>query len=649
MKLLLSQLTAFVPALKRTSIETVADRLNALGFETEVLHGKTQVLDITTTPNRGYALSAFGIARELQAQLSLKSANPKAPLQLTERSAYDALTEFQDLKFRVEPALAPQYIGLVFDHVTIGPSPQWLQDELTLLGLRPINNIVDLTNYLMEIYGQPLHAFDLDAILGPEVVLRESKVGEKITTLDGTQHTLPAGVPVLQDASSLIDLAGIQGGANSATYEKTTRIFLQAAVFNSAKIYETTALLKHRTPAAYRYERGVDPLIGAPVLNEAIKLLQSKAFGSARAVAKVEAVVTQPTTRKIELNPTAINALLGTRFSAEKQLKALYVLGCETEEGRKVVLPSWRHDLTLWQDLAAEIIRLNTYDAVPSSRLAKSSQNPQSSDIERVEGLKDRLTELGFTEVLTYSFLSKTDLKHFELQVAGELENPLNPHYKYLRPSLKPNLARLVGQNSVFDPILIFEVGHIFSGKREEISVGLAIAGQNQSPEAWLARIADACGLDSKQLNDAAQVTQPSEQLLQAYKIRKRSVSLIEIPLSVFESARRIPSQYFTPVTFQRYRTDFRFPAAQRDIALIVDQVLAAETIAEYIRSLDTMVENVTLFDEFISERFGTGKKSVAFHILYSSHERTLDDATVDSLHAEITRGLETTFQATIR
>ncbi len=654
MRVLPEELGAMLPSLKSMTLVELAEQLFRLGFETEILEGERPVLDVSITPDRGDAMSALGLARELAAW---QAVNIRRSVRLPALQAPELVEQLPDgelPEIKLTDSVCAQYHAVVLENIQVGDSPAWLAEAVTRLGLRPKNNIVDLTNYLMEMYGQPLHAFDLDAILGGTMTVRRAARGERVVTLDGTEHVLPVGAAVIEDREALIDLAGIMGGQNSAVDTKTTRVLLQSALFDSRTVYRTMNEMGVRTDASVRYARGVDPLLSLSVLNEALRLLKKKEFGRAkpleRRLVRTESRQVDP----IRCQPQRVNDLLGVRLSQAEQRRMYEALGCMVTERSKewlVTPPSWRHDLVIWQDLAEEVVRLTGLDTnIRSKRLPKVRAEADAySQLERGEGVKDRLAGLGFHEVMTYSFVSKNDLDAFGLANVGELANALNPSLKFLRPSLMPNLAAVLARNDLFDPALVFEVGRTFTTTDEEVRVGIGIAGGPDSADVWLRKIADAFGMDSRALTDAAEVRMLDDALRQRYKIRKRQATIIEFSLQALDDARRIPRRAHLPAAVPQYRPISKFPPVTRDIALVVSVATEPADIAQAIQAFHPSVESVQLFDEFVSPRLGEGKKSLAFHIFYANLDRTLTDTEVDAVHQELSAFLEQSFQATIR
>ena len=650
MKVLIDELERLEPSVSDLSTEEIAEILTLLGFET--LIDSKDVLDVTFTPNRGDAMSALGLARELRAWISRNAKKPEVVLTLSDTRLFDRLSEARTPIVAIEAKkLVPEYHAVVFEGVTIGPSPKWLEEAVVSLGWRSINSVVDLTNYLMDLYGQPLHAFDLDAVLGETMVVRESKDGETLTTLDGVERKLAKGTLVIQDRDAIIDLAGVMGGQNSEINAKTTRVLLQAATFDPNSIRTTTNAVGLRTQAAIRYERGVDSKIGKAVLNEAIRFLKRAEFGRAEAVVRFSASKPVENQLIVRCNPDDINRLLGTKISTELQKRYLEILGCTVTENKNTlecVAPSWRFDLNIWQDYAEEVARMvGLNDEVKAVALKKDdSLVCDRSLIEWSEGLKDRLVELGLNEVLTYSFTSKKLLDAFDLPVIGELSNPLNPELKYLRPSLMPNLANVVVLNPQFDPVTIFEIGHVFTRTSEEERVAICLAGNGTDVDSWLVRFADAIGMDSATVRSAAVITSLTPEQRQQLKLRKNLAVFIEFRLSDLQDARRIPKDYAVTAASIQYKTVSKYPAITRDIAFITPVSITAGEVEIFARTISSEIEAVNAFDEFQSSRFGENKKSLAFHVRYADPDRTLVEEEVSELHERLVSAIERTFNA---
>ncbi len=644
MKVLPKILTKLSNVLTEKSAYEMADALIDLGFETEVLEGESEVLDVEITPSRGDAMSHLGIARELQAYFS----NQKA-LTLKSEHAIDKIPDSQFLNVKLKTSLIPQYHGIIVEDLTIIQSPAWLKKELSLMGIRPINSVVDLTNYLMELYGQPLHAFDLHSLNGREITLRESKKGEKVETINSIVNTLPTGVIVGEDAKGLVDLAGIQGGATSEVTNNTNAIFVQSAIFDKSAIRIASKKLAARTDASVRYERGVDPQISTMVLAEFCNFIQTKEFGEAKITGKILAKTAKEDRSTINFDSKKINSLLGTKISQSKQEQYLKKLGFDTAEN-SVVAPSWRLDIKIWQDIAEEVMRLEGLNSkIPTQKLPASDLKSLQSDWEWAETLKDTLLDLNFCEVQTHSFVSKKDLENFNLTAQNSLLNPLNPDLKYPRPSLTPGSAKVIAQNSWFDPINIFEVGHIFNDS-ETTSLILAVAGRTQKIEEILRKLALKLSVDADKLIASGNVANFDQKLKDAYKIRKKYVATFEISLADLKQLKpNIPDNFMIYQDQSNYRPVSKFPPSTRDTSIIIDADVNFSTLKNFILTFNSLIENVILLDEFSHEKFGFNKKSVTFRVFYSNINKTLEQEEVDNLNNKLLKSIEKSFEAIIR
>jgi phenylalanyl-tRNA synthetase beta chain len=400
-----------------------------------------------------------------------------------------------------------------------------------------------------------------------------------------------------------------------------------------------------------RYERGTDPLIARPVLNEAIRLIHRAKIG--RAVGQLASQPPLKSRPVIKVSATAVNRLLGLTVEPPDQQRLLEQLGCRVRRSHtalSVVPPSWRYDLGIWQDIAEEIVRLSGLnEQLPAIELPSRGGSPKRSTIEWAEALKDRLVQLGLSEVQTYPFMSQASLDAFDLPVVGELANPLNPKLRFLRPSLIPNLAQVAAANQLFDPITIFEVGHVFTRQHEEVRLGIGLVGRVESARVWLTNLSDQLGLDAGQLATQAVVTELTDQQRATMKIRKGRAIFIEVELAALMSARRIPAAYELPTGSVHYRPVSRFPAVSRDVSVVVSADQDPDALRQFILAFDRWVEAAELFDEFQSDQLGRDRKSLAFHVRYADASRTLTEDDVNPLHARLTTAIERSFDAVIR
>ncbi|HRY52298.1 MAG TPA: phenylalanine--tRNA ligase subunit beta [Candidatus Portnoybacteria bacterium] len=440
--------------------------LHAFSVEKIISQGKDDIFEIEITPNRGDALSVLGIARELKAILPMqgKSADwlAKFPAKAAKgEDKYNLAVEIKD------KSLVPRFSAVVLDNIKIKPSPETIQRRLEAVGTRALNNVIDITNYLMFDKGQPMHAFDYDKILGAKMIMRESRQGEKLTTLDGVERTLPAGVIVIEDGEGrLIDLCGIMGAKNSEVDENTKRVLLFVQVYDPVRIRKSSMALGHRTEAALRFEKGVDFEGVVPALWEAVSFLQQEA-GACVASKLIDIVNVKIEPKKVAVDYGRINQVAGVEIKKEIVDKILQNLGF-VFNGTSVIVPSWRQgDIEIAEDLAEEVIRLYGYDNLPNNLLTGEVPRQIVEPIFQTEN-KARLylKHQGFFECYTKSAVSQA--------LAGEgavkIANPLNEDFVYLKTSLIPSLVGVLEKNQGYnEKIKIFELASVYLQKKNDL------------------------------------------------------------------------------------------------------------------------------------------------------------------------------------
>ncbi|MBI3011518.1 MAG: phenylalanine--tRNA ligase subunit beta [Candidatus Omnitrophica bacterium] len=484
----------------RLSPKALAERLTMAGLEVVAIHDADggPVLDLEITPNRADCLSIIGIAREVAA---ITGQRPKLPTAVrsslfsvrSKRQHRTLNTEHRtEVKIRIEDrAGCSRYIGRLIDGVKIGPSPDWMQRRLLACGARPINNVVDITNYVLLESGQPLHAFDFDRLTQGTILVRRAQPKEPITTLDGTSRTLSADMLVIADAKHSVAVAGVMGGLGSEVTLTTRNVLLESALFDPTTVRRTARALGMSSESSYRFERGVDPVGVETASAHAASLIVKLAGGSLRQVLDVGA--RPPKRTAISLEAARASRWLGIRRSPAEIRTALARLSCHvvsrgTEDILQVSVPSFRRDLAQDVDLYEELARIGGYDRIPSSLpigpLAGSS--PQSEDTERFQQLRSLrclCAGLGLTEAITWGLVSEADLSRCGYTAAQSvrLANPLSQDHAYLRPSLLMGLLQAVRRNHTQGEsgVRLFEVGNVMpSGAREEDSrLGFVISG----------------------------------------------------------------------------------------------------------------------------------------------------------------------------
>ncbi|MER3450041.1 MAG: phenylalanine--tRNA ligase subunit beta, partial [Chloroflexota bacterium] len=436
------------------------------------------ILETKPSPNRPDWFSLLGVAREVGALTGQAVTEPPAE--------YSEAGPPIDQVIRVEiadPDLCLRYCATVITGLKVGPSPEWLQRRLRAAGMRPINNVVDVTNYVMLEWGQPLHAFDLAQVRDHRIIVRRARPGERLVTLDGQERTLPPDALVIADAERAIGLAGIMGGANSEVSEMTTAIVLESANFHPTNIRRTAQALGLRTEASIRFERAIRPELTVPAVRRATALILELAGGQA-ARGLVDLYPGRKAAAEITVTAAQIRRLLGTEVPGPEVHRVLGLLGCRVEEPEsgvyRVTPPFWRSDLNIREDIIEELARIIGYDSIPTVMPAGPLPEPIFDPRpELEEAVRDILVGCGLQEVLTYSLVSRALLDRFDRNGAPEplrLVNPMSAEQEYLRTSLRPSLVNTLAANrrrGETGPVKIFEVGRVYWARPDDLPLEL--------------------------------------------------------------------------------------------------------------------------------------------------------------------------------
>jgi phenylalanyl-tRNA synthetase beta chain len=595
------------------------------------------VFDLEITPNRGDCLSHLGIAREIAAIQGSEIKRPPIDLKMDSENASNKIS------VSIEDKGCKKYMARVVKGVKVGPSPDWLRHRLTRLGVKSINNIVDVTNYIMLDLGQPLHAFDLAKVEGQGIVVRKAKSKEKLNSLDDQELLLDEEMLVIADHKKPIALAGIIGSTNSSITGDTRDVVIEAAVFDPKIIRKTARKLHISTDASYRYERGVDLSALQYAVDKAAKLMKEVAGGSI--LSGIVQDGQKEEILEIEIPYAKINNLLDTKIDYNEINRLLRLYGFKTLEGRTAV-PSYRHDIFIWQDLAEEVARAYSYKNIKDIKLEKIKPKSKSSYYLK-ETLKDILVEAGLTEVISYPFTSDPGAAS-EADLL-EVANPVQPENKYLRSSLLHGLYQVIAKNSSFDPVMVFEIGQVFSKKGEFTHLAIAMAGG----EKVLSELMEAIGLKLKEVlgNSTApkvDIIDPKE--LGRIKIRKPKVLSSEIDITeLLSKPVSLDLNFIRPDKEVHYRRVSKYPSVTRDLAFIVDNKVDVGLIIDSIYQINEKVNRVELFDVYSSDKLGIGKKSLAFHIYLQDLTKTLVDIEADEIIKQIIATIKKRFEAELR
>jgi len=636
------------------------------------------VVDWEITPNRPDWLSHIGIAREIAAVAdtrgSLRLPSVDTPT-VTDMSAGDvASVEILD------PDLCPRYIARVIRNVTIGPGPKWMQDALNAVGLRPINNVVDITNYVLMECGQPLHAFDLALLADSKIVVRRARENETITTLDEQEHKLTPDCLLIADAEQGVALAGIMGGANSEIGETTTDILLESAAFLASNIRATAKALGLGTEASYRFERGVDIEMVEFASRRAAALICELAGGELLE-GEIDAYPGPREPKPVTCRFDRANRLLGVDVSPDATVDYMERLGMtvteRTDAHLEVMPPPYRLDLGREADLIEEVARLYGLDNIPAEPAPARVGGPMSSDTYYAqEAARAQLLALGLDETMTYSLLGEgvaTNCTGVSSSELVTLANPLSAETACMRPSLVPGLLQTAAHNIAHNNVdlAFFELGRIvaktaeFPEEREQ--VGIVLTG-HPHPERFGAErereydLFDLKGLLEGWLDERRMLSIECRALdMPAFKPGRCAAFFAnDLQLAVFGEVTaqltadmRLKHPLFmalvelqrlihSPTSDRTYRPLPQFPAVARDISLIADRSLTNQTIVDTIQSVQCpWLEKVELFDVYEDkEALGGSRQSLAYSLTYRDPEKTLTDEQVNEAHERIRQGL---------
>jgi phenylalanyl-tRNA synthetase beta chain len=657
-----------------------------IGTELSAYFPEDAVIEIEITPSRGDCLSVFGVAREVAARYGL-------PLKETavrpEEQEKDPVGSAMTVAVE-DPKSCPRYAGRLIRGVKIGPSPEWLLRRLTLAGLRPINNVVDITNYLMLHYGQPMHAFDFGMIAGRKIIVRKAGKPLTFTTLDNTRRTLASSDLLICDGERPVALAGIMGGAGSEISETTTEVFLESAFFDPGTIRSTSKRLGLSTDASYRFERGVDPESGLiDALDSAAALIVTCGGGSV-AAGRIDVYPEIIERRVVSVRPGRVARVLGHQIPVDTIAGFLSSIGLKcVRKGPDAIQctdPLFRHDLSIEEDLIEEVGRLVGYDAIPAAEYARVSMDVKIPETEHAaDTVRCAMAYAGFNEIITNSMTSE---KHRALLTpliqAVTILNPLSPDMAQMRTTLAGSMLEVLAYNlnRKNSDNKFFEVGKIYeqlaSGERRESDVLGILFEANWIPAAWntaggipcnfytvkgvlealAARLGygepalspfEAAGIPHLFCDEAAAVSIGASLNGAAGRVAKGALGFFGIKTTVYYVELDMTAFLAAPRACPQFKPLPRFPALDRDFCFVMPEHLNAGVIAGEIRRLSPLVEEVRPFDLYRGEKLGTGLKSVAFGVSLRAGEKTLTDNDVEWLCTTIIRTVQEKFGAKLR
>jgi phenylalanyl-tRNA synthetase beta chain len=634
------------------------------------------VLDVDVTPNRPDALSIVGLARELAASFGVALREPSAGV--------DYAGESDDARVTIETVDCKRFVYQRVDGIEVRPAQAALRVRLALAGQRPINNVVDISNFVMLELGQPLHFFDWDRVAGRHLIVRDARDGERFTTLDGQERTLDARAIVIADEQGPTSLAGIMGGQRSEVEPSTSQLLIEAASWTGPRVRRASVALKLRTEASTRFEKSLPPALADLGAARAAHLLERE---GGRVKRRRAAGQPAPDPTPIALRTDDVTRLLGFELTADRIEAALTALGFKIErppswpdgieEALAVKLtgksaenlivvraPYWRGDVAIAADLVEEVARMVGYDHVRAEVPATASQDIDSDEFDRETELATTLAGLGYTEVLSLSLQSGNVAERWRangiaIDEPVEITNPLSDDQRWMRFSIAPALLDFAARDRAVRPYRVFELGHVFAAAdppRETVQLtGLHAGG----PSAFarlksdvLAVLRRATGVEARVERGAFPSLHPGKtaalrigdcvvgyvgvvdpRLAHAYDIAD-TTALATVFVEVLPP-------YITP----HYVAPSKFPPVERDLAVVVPLDVLAGDLTEAVRE-EPLVRDATVFDEYRGPQVGEGKKSLAVRITLQSDEATLTDQEADAALARIVAALRKRFGA---
>lgn len=648
-----------------------------------------QVLEMEVTPNRPDCLSVRGMAREIAAITGARFAEDvQYSFPVAERSVHD------DIEIEVrDPDLCPRYAARVIRGVRIAPSPLWLKARIAQAGMRPVNNVVDVTNYVLWALGQPLHAFDLRTLLGGRIIVRRAFPGEEITTLDNEHRVLTENMLVIADAERASVIAGIMGGLDSEVTDDTTDILLEGANFSGPCIMRTSSALGLRSEASTRYEKGLDPEMIPQALDLACKLMVEICGGEV-SEGTVDVRTPPRPQEEVTLRADRVEQVLGVDVPVQEIVTILSSLGCRVTRdaaGLIVTVPTFRADLEREIDLIEEIARIHGLEQLPSTlparRVGRGGLDRRQATTRRIE---DMLVGAGLAEVITYSFGDERWPDRLRLAADDErrgavaIANPLSVEQARMRRTLLPGLLETVGTNQAVREYRasLFEVGRVFHPAtstlpEEQTKVAILISGDGKE-DSWLPtarpvdyflvkglveRLAHGLRCTLEYVPAAEPFLHPGKGamvktaegrlvgwlgevhplVLQEYGLRTTGLNVVaaELDLDALVEASQETATFVDLLAY---------PVVEQDLALVLDAAVPASDVVKEVRAAGgPLVEDVNVFDLYEGTQVDEGKKSLALRLSFRAQDRTLNDTEVNELRAKILERVGDTLGAGLR
>lgn len=642
----------------------------------EALGLNNVIVDFEITSNRPDCLSMIGMAREASATFGRELHIPKIIVKENKEDINQLIkVEIKDKE------LCRRYAARIVKDVKIGDSPEWMKERLTEAGVRPVNNIVDITNYVMIEYGQPLHAFDYEEIEGKKIIVRRAKNNEKMVTLDGKERSLNSSMLVIANTEGPMAVAGVMGGFTSEVTEKTRTILLESANFNGTSVRLTSKELGFRTEASSRFEKGIDPNIAVEALNRAAGLVNELGAGEV-----VGGIVDSYEDRLepwiIDICPERINRFLGISLAEEDMIKILDKLDVKVlgKDPLKAVIPTFRSDLELEADIAEEIARIYGYNNIESTAILGETLQGGRNEKQMIEDkVKDILVGSGAFEIATYSFISNNDLDKIKvpedsnLRNAIKILNPIGEELSIMRTTLIPSMLDVISTNynRKTESAEFFEIGRVYwpaddskaklPEEKNILILGMYGARDYYDIKGTIELLFQSLGIRKYEFIRETENTSFHPGKTAKILIKKKTIGTIgEVHPDIIEKYDIHANTFICELDFdeivanceleKQFKQLPKYPAIERDMALLLSKDVMASQIETIIRQKGgSLIENIKLFDIYEGKQIPEGKKSIAYSIVYRAQDRTLKDEEVNEIHNLITSAIESKLGAQLR
>ena len=637
-----------------------------------VIGNNDTIVDFEITNNRPDCYSIIGLARESAAAFGMEMKHHEP---VVKGSDAGSIFDMLDVEVPAEN-LCNRYTSRMVRNVKIAPSPKWLRQRLRANGIRPINNIVDITNYVMLEYGQPMHAFDYRYVGSGKIVVREAEEGETLTTLDGNVRQLTPGMLVIADENKPIGLAGIMGGENSEIMDDTTTVVFESANFNGTSIRQTALALGMRTDSSGKFEKNLDPMMTVPAVQRACELVEMLEAGDVLD-GIIDIINYVPEARTLPLEPQKINKLLGTNISKEEMVKYLNLLEIEVD-GDTIKVPSFRPDLNLMADIAEEVGRSYGYNEIATTAFKTSTQGGYSPFMQFENKAGSLCRSLGYSEIITYSFVSPTVFDQIRIPADSPLrntlkiQNPLGEDTSIMRTIVLPSMLDILARNSNYHnkAAKLYELAKIYlpvDGQVLPEEPKMLVMGTYGEGESFftLKGELDAvlAGLRLPKATYTADATNPSYHPGRCAKVSMNGIDLgymgqvhpsvaknygidsevycVEINFTALFDL-KLPDPTYTPLP--------KYPTVSRDLAVLCDDAVTVAQIEEVITAASgKLLRNIRLFDIYRGTGVPEGKKSMAFSLDLRADDRTLTDTDCEQVFDKVLNALSQQLNATRR